>query len=244
MIIFIAFVTQWYAALFFQTFFQHRYAAHRAFEMNRSWERLFFVLTYVAQGPSYMSPATYAIMHRMHHAYADTEQDPHSPSHCKNIVALMWRAHMIYQAIYDKTIIVDRKFTKDLPEWKRFEVWCHSILSRVLWLVAYVLFFLQFASSAWLYLILPVMVAMGPLQGVIINWFAHTFGYINFKQKNSSRNLFWLDLIMLGESYHNNHHKSPSRANFGRRWHEIDPVFIFIRFLHSIRVVRIIKPQL
>jgi len=73
------FIALWYSSLFFQTFFQHRYAAHRAFEMSKFWEKVFFIFTYIAQGTSYMSPRAYAIMHRMHHAYTDTEMDPHSP---------------------------------------------------------------------------------------------------------------------------------------------------------------------
>jgi len=35
---------------------------------------------------------------------------------------------------------------------------------------------------------------------------------------------------MMGESYHNNHHKYGSRANFGGiRWHEIDPTYFIIK---------------
>jgi stearoyl-CoA desaturase (delta-9 desaturase) len=42
---------------------------------------------------------------------------------------------------------------------------------------------------------------------------------------------------MLGESYHNNHHKSPSAINFGKRWHEVDPVYPVIRLLASLRII-------
>ena len=85
MILLIFFVVLWYTSLFCQTFFQHRYAAHGAFKMTKNWEKVFFVFTYICQGSSYMSPRAYAIMHRMHHAYTDTEMDPHSPSFSKNI---------------------------------------------------------------------------------------------------------------------------------------------------------------
>jgi stearoyl-CoA desaturase (delta-9 desaturase) len=47
--------------------------------MNKFWERFFYLLAYISQGSSYVSPKVYAIMHWMHHAYADTEKDPHSP---------------------------------------------------------------------------------------------------------------------------------------------------------------------
>jgi len=244
MIILIFFLALWYSSLFFQTFFQHRYAAHGAFEMNKTWERVFHVLTYIAQGSSYMSPRAYAVMHRMHHAYADTEKDPHSPAYSKNIFAMMWRTRTIYAEIYEGKFPIEPRFAKNLPEWNGFERWATSTLSRVLWMLGYIAIFILFATSPWLYLLLPVIFAMGAFHGAIINWFAHKFGYTNFKMKNTSHNLFYVDILMLGESYHNNHHKNPSSVNFGRLWHEMDPVYYCIRFLHFIHVVRIVKPAL
>jgi stearoyl-CoA desaturase (delta-9 desaturase) len=176
MIILIFFLALWYSSLFFQTFFQHRYAAHGAFKMNKPWERVFHVLTYIAQGSSYMSPRAYAVMHRMHHAYTDTEKDPHSPAYSKNIFAMMWRTRTIYAEIYEGKFPVEPRFAKNLPEWNGFERWATSTLSRVLWMLGYIAFFILFATSPWLYLLLPVIFAMGAFHGVIINWFAHKFG--------------------------------------------------------------------
>ena len=48
-----------------------------------------------------------------------------------------------------------------------------------------------------------------------------------------------MDILMLGESYHNNHHKRPSSVNFGFKWHEIDPVYPVIRVLDKMKVIRI-----
>jgi stearoyl-CoA desaturase (delta-9 desaturase) len=55
-------------------------------------------------------------------------------------------------------------------------------------------------------------------------------------------NLFRVDVFMLGESYHNNHHKNPASINFGRRWHEIDPIYPVILLLKHLRIIKIIKP--
>ena len=82
---------------------------------------------------------------------------------------------------------------------------------------------------------------MIPVQGVIINWFAHKYGTVNFKVKNTSTNLFKLDLLMMGEAYHNNHHKNPSGTNFGVRWHELDPTYAIIRFFNWLKIIRIHK---
>ena len=45
---------------------------------------------------------------------------------------------------------------------------------------------------------------------------------------------------MLGESYHNNHHKYPSSINFGGvRWHELDPVYAISRVLNWLGVIQL-----
>jgi stearoyl-CoA desaturase (delta-9 desaturase) len=209
--------------------------------MNRFWERFFFIFTYITQGSSYMSPRAYAIMHRMHHAYTDTELDPHSPSFSPNMLHMTLRSRNFYNKIYRGKMEVEEKFTKNLPEWNSFDKWANSTLSRILWTAAYIAFFIAYATSPWLYLLLPIVIAMGAFHGAIINWFAHKYGYTNFKLKNTSENLFSVDVLMLGESYHNNHHKRPSSINFGFRWHELDPVYPVILFLNWINVIQIPK---
>ncbi len=239
MAILIFFGAIWYLSLFSQTFFHHRYASHGAFRMSRGWEKFFFIFTYITQGAHYMSPRAYAIMHRLHHAHTDTELDPHSPNFSSNIFSMMWRTKKIYTDIYSGKTEVEEKFTKNLPEWPAFDRWANSLLSRTLWVMAYVAFFIIFASSPWWFLLLPIIIAMGAFHGAIINWFAHKFGYKNFILKNTSENLFFIDVLMLGESYHNNHHKYPSSVNFGVRWHEIDPIYPVILLLNKLRIIRL-----
>ena len=55
-VILIFFVAHWYLSLFFQTFFLHRYAAHKAFTMSKRTEKVFYVLTWIFQGSNYLSP--------------------------------------------------------------------------------------------------------------------------------------------------------------------------------------------
>ncbi|RFS26696.1 acyl-CoA desaturase [Chitinophaga silvatica] len=240
MAIFIFFAALWYLSLFSQTFFQHRYAAHGAFTMSKGWEKFFFIFTYITQGSSYMSPRAYAIMHRLHHAHTDTEHDPHSPSNSSNIFSMMWDTRSAYQQILHHEENVDVKYTKNLPLWKNFDKFANSAFSRLLWVAGYTSFFIAFATSPYQYLLLPIVVSMGAFHGAIVNWFAHKYGYINFKLKNTAMNLLFFDILMLGESYHNNHHKHPSSVNFGQRWFEIDPTYYIIRFLSFIKVINVV----
>ena len=239
MVVLILFIGLWYLSLFSQTFFHHRYASHRAFTMNRFWERVFYLFSYLTQGASYISPRAYAIMHRMHHAYTDTENDPHSPKYFSNVFSMMWHTHKVYSGIYNGTLEPERRFLKNLPQWQALDDLGESYLSRILWIVLYVSVFVLFTQSPWLYLLLPFVIVMGPMHGAIINWFAHKYGTINFKQKNTSRNLLPIDFLMLGEAYHNDHHHAPSRSNFGSRWYEIDPVYGVILLFHKLRIIRL-----
>lgn len=239
--IFTFLITHWYLSLFSQSFFDHRYAAHAAFSMNKFWERFFYIFSYITQGASYMSPHAYGIMHRMHHAYTDTKKDPHSPWFSKGIVDMMRRTNRIYLGIYRGTLKVDQRFTKNVPDWPAFDRWALTYTSSIIWTILYLGFYVYFAPSYWLCLLIPIHVLMGPIHGTVVNWFAHKYGYRNFAMKNTSRNLFPVDLLMLGEGYHNNHHKFASRANFGYRWHEIDLVYVAIVILNALGVVHLKK---
>jgi stearoyl-CoA desaturase (delta-9 desaturase) len=240
-IILLFFVSHWYLSLFMQTFLQHRYAAHAAFSMSKFWERFFYLVAYLTQGSSYVSPRTYAIMHRMHHAYTDTDKDPHSPKYDSNLFKMMWRVRKMSDDIYRGKHQPEQRFLKNLPDWPMLDKIAHSNISRLGWIVLYILFYIQFAPSAWWFLLLPVHILMVPVQGMVINWFAHKYGSVNFKMKNTSTNLFKVDLLMMGEAYHNNHHKNPSHSNFGFRWHELDPTYTIMRILNRFRIIRIHK---
>ncbi len=242
MLILLFFIVHWYLALFSQTFFQHRYAAHGAFKMSPFWEKAFFIFAYITQGSSYMSPRAYAIMHRLHHAYTDTELDPHSPKYSSNVFSMMWRTRMIYLQIWKRKTDVEERFSKGVPDWPSFDKWAGGYQSRWLWGGLYITFYVLFAPSPWWFLLLPVTITLGAVHGAIVNWFAHKYGYINYKLKNTSQNVFSPDVLMLGESYHNNHHKHPSAINFGVRWYEFDPVYPVIRLLSWMRIIRLSAP--
>ena len=87
--VFLFFVLHRYVAVFLQSFFLHRYAAHAMFTMHKAWEKVFHVLTYIVHGSSYLVPSAYAILHRLHHKFSDTIHDPHSPIFFKDIFTLM-----------------------------------------------------------------------------------------------------------------------------------------------------------
>ncbi|MDI9356739.1 MAG: acyl-CoA desaturase [Chitinophagaceae bacterium] len=234
------FILHWYLSLFFQTFFLHRYSSHRSFTMSAGMEKLFYILTWIFQGSNYLSPFGYGVMHRMHHAFADTEKDPHSPKYDDNIFAMMWKTKTIYSSIANGKFIAEPRFTEGVPRWNAFDKFARSWVSRVMWGTMYVLVYYIYADALWLWALLPLQFFLSPIHGAIINWFAHKYGYRNFEVGDTSRNFLPVDFLMMGESYHNNHHKYASRSNFGGiRWHEFDPTYQVIKLLHRLGVIQI-----
>ena len=69
------------------------------FTMSRFWEKVFFGFTFITQGSSFLNPRAYAILHRLHHKYSDTEKDPHSPKFSKNIIMLNLNTIKHYESI-------------------------------------------------------------------------------------------------------------------------------------------------
>ena len=186
-----------------------------------------------------MSPRAYGVMHRMHHAYADTDKDPHSPERFSNLFAMMWHTKKVYADIMDYRADVEDRFTKNLPQWHKLDIWGQSLTNRFIFACLYTGFYVIFAPHWWLFALIPVHILMGPVHGSIINWFAHKYGSVSYKMKNTSRNFMPVDVLMLGEDYHNNHHKYPSSANFGIKWYEIDPIYYIMRILDFAGIIKI-----
>lgn len=167
------------------------------------------------------------------------KKDPHSPRYSDNLFDMMWKTKNIYNNILINKAHIEAKFLKNIPNWERMERLGSSWVSRITWGTLYTLFYIQFATQWWMFLLLPLHFFMGPVHGAIINWFAHKFGYVNFKVNDTARNLLPFDFLMMGESYHNNHHKFGGRANFGIKWHEFDPTYPVILLLNTFGVVKL-----
>jgi stearoyl-CoA desaturase (Delta-9 desaturase) len=238
MIIISFLILHWYLSLFVQTFFHHRYGAHKMFHMNKFWERFFYFLAYLFQGSSFLTPRAYGIMHRMHHAYSDTEKDPHSPQYYNNVFSMMWSTRKIYNDLVDQKSTVEDRFTKDLPEWKLIDYIGERGISRIAWGLLYIAFYVAYADQWWMFLFLPVHFLMAAVHGAVVNWLGHTVGYANFNNNDKSKNTLVFDFLMFGELFQNNHHKNFQSANFGVRWFEIDPAYPLIQLLQMLRIIR------
>jgi stearoyl-CoA desaturase (delta-9 desaturase) len=187
------------------------------FKMNKFWERFFYAIYLYLTRVFFSEPRAYAILHRMHHAYSDTEKDPHSPHFFKDVWSMTMQTKNIYldYLLYKKGtrtrfpgqlshLALPRPDQRSVgrPE-DRFRLDVRRLLCA-------------FATHWWMFLLLPIHFFMGPIHGAAVNWCGHKYGYSNYDNDDHSKNSLPLDFLMMGELFQNNHHKSPNDANFAK----------------------------
>ena len=228
----------------------HRLLTHRSFATSKALEYAFAILGSMAvQGPV----NGWVADHRKHHAHADREGDPHSPhvGHGHGplgVVRGLWHAHIGWLLTHQGRAQWSR-YAPDLAEDRGMR----GISRAFPWLVGASLVIPALAGYALTGTLLGA--ATGLLWGGLVRVFfvhhvtwsvnsiCHFLGSRRFEVEDESRNVFWLALPSLGESWHHNHHAFPRSAVHGlRRW-ELDPSAVVIAALERLglawNVVRI-----
>jgi stearoyl-CoA desaturase (delta-9 desaturase) len=243
------------AALYVQTALgntigYHRLLTHRSFATSKPLEYLFAAVGSMAvQGPV----IGWVSDHRKHHAHSDRDGDPHSPhvGHGRGAMGVLrglWHAHIGW-LLTNQGRAERRRYAPDLCEDAGMR-WINRHF------VAFVFAGLYIPAAAG-YAITGTLVgaATGLLWGGLVRVFfvhhitwsvnsvCHFLGTRRFAVDDESRNVFWLALPSLGESWHHNHHAFPRSAVHGlRRW-ELDPSALVIGGLERLglawNVVRI-----
>jgi stearoyl-CoA desaturase (delta-9 desaturase) len=242
-IIAIFFVAHWQLSVFFQTFFLHRYGAHRMFTMSKGWERFFYLCTYATQGASFLSPRGYGILHRMHHAFSDTPKDPHSPTNHTSVWTMMLATKKTYDDYAYARVMPEARFDGGLPSWPSVDRLAQSWVGRIAWGAAYTLMYLRFATQPWMFALLPIHYVMGPVHGAIVNWCGHRYGYRSFDNGDDSRNTLPFDFLTAGELFQNNHHKFAMSPNFAVRRFELDPTYQVMRLFAVLGIIDLTGAQ-
>ena len=160
------------------TFGFHRYFAHNDYKVNPFVESIMLYCGVLCGGQSALS---WSGVHRIHHAYADTPRDPHSPQYNKwwEILFSTWRVKSI-----------PRKFVKDLyrnPRIMFFHKYRYYILA-----LTYIVFYKYIAY------LLTTFVLSYIFYGTL-NLFGHN--------KTGPVNKWWINLFAPFEGNHNDHHK-------------------------------------
>jgi stearoyl-CoA desaturase (delta-9 desaturase) len=224
----------------------HRYFTHRSFEASEPVKVFLGVAgSMAAQGPIIFWVAN----HRLHHAYADTDRDPHSPQPqgpgIAGRVKGLWHGHVGW--LFRVKKIDWSKHTRDWLADRRVV----KINTQYFWLVL-------------LGILIPGVIAglatqsvHGFVGGVLwggfarifaldhatwaVNSLGHTIGNREFELRDDSRNIGALAPPTMGGSWHNNHHARPALAQTRRHWWQLDPAGEFIRLLDTVGLVHNVR---
>jgi stearoyl-CoA desaturase (delta-9 desaturase) len=239
----LVFVAGYVINMTYVSVFYHRAFTHNAIRLS-PWLRRFVIRS--SSWVTGIDLKSWVVMHRMHHAYSDTERDPHSPAHVGFFRVLPAQARS-----YEK--VVGRLKTRD-PDIQKFTVgldfdvyWLHQSL---LWMLPYVVHAAIAVSVGllfgmwWLGIAYFVGIMSHPIQGWIVNAFGHAVGSRNFDTNDGSRNSHWVAWIVFGEGLQNNHHAYPSSAKFSYHKWELDPGYRIARFMDKLGWLEIHRTSL
>jgi stearoyl-CoA desaturase (delta-9 desaturase) len=209
---------------------------------SKGWEKFFYFMTWLLQGSSYLVPRAYGVLHRMHHEHSDTVEDPHSPHFFTDVWQMMKNTHYMFRGLVQKSVTPDPQFTKDyLPEWDALDKFGNHWMTRIVFIAIYVSFYAVFAPSFWWYLLLPIHFFMGAVQGAIVNWCGHKYGYTNFDNGDKSKNSTPWGFLLMGELFQNNHHFNAKDANFARKWYEFDLTYLIMKVMDKLKIIQLVK---
>jgi len=224
----------------------HRLFVHRSFETYLWVKVIFAVLGSMAVQGSLFK---WVGMHRRHHRYSDTPQDPHSPHHHgKGALGLLkgfWHAHIGW--FFDADPPDLDRYTKDLTGSrslrvinKLFPLW--AVLGLVLPAILGGLITVSWTG-----------VGTGFVWGGLVRLFlvhhvtwsvnsaCHLWGLRPYKSDDMSRNNAVFGILAMGEGWHNTHHAFPTSARHGLRWWQIDASYWIIRALELLGLAWDIK---
>jgi len=193
----------------------HRYYSHKSFEFKNNIFKWFFTILAILSGRG--SPLGWVYLHRKHHAYSDTDKDPHSPKYLG--YKIFGFGHYKKQEEEPMQIFM----VKDLMTKEQLFIhkWYMAII--LLFVILFVVINIEALYFVW---IVPVFLVQ--LSQNNFNYFGHTSGYRNFATSDDSRNNKWLFPIILGEAWHNNHHANPKDCSTQVNSTEYDPVMKLI----------------
>ena len=57
----------------------------------------------------------------MHHAYSDTEKDPHTPHFFKEVFTMMMHTKHVYNGVLHGTLEIEKRFDKNFPVYPKID---------------------------------------------------------------------------------------------------------------------------
>jgi len=193
----------------------HRYFSHHSFK-TKPWKEKALLFLGAMNGMG--STMSWCGTHRLHHRYADTDKDPHSPYYQNN-----WK---LWLSIF-KPFTIPTKTVSDLirnPMHLKLHKYYFEIVAGTMILLALInpLLVLFFVS-------IPAVVQFHT-GSFLIDIVCHKWGTRNYEVNDHSRNNKWVVLLTGGSGLHNNHHGQPWNAYYNHKPGEVDLPGLFIKY--------------
>lgn len=219
------------------TLYLHRDQAHRAIELHPAIRHFFRLWIWLTSG---MVTREWVAVHRKHHAFCESVDDPHSPV-THGLRTILLRGAEVYrvETANEATLA---KFGRGTPEdWLERHVYRHGLVGIYTTLLINVVLF----GALGITMFALQMLAMPVFAAGVINGLGHAVGYRNFETEDASTNLVPIAVLIGGEELHNNHHAFPTSARFSLRRGEFDIGWFYIRALAAVGLCRIarVAPQ-
>jgi stearoyl-CoA desaturase (delta-9 desaturase) len=220
----------------------HRMLAHAAFEPHPALKALLLMLgAFAVTAP----PVTFVAQHLAHHRDPETEADPHSAARG------FWHSHVGWILSKRKlSVAPSRRMADDaMANWfERYHAG-FAILGLVLpalvggalgpvWYGQVAQFSLENALEGLLWGGF-VRLAFGHHSVFAAASLSHLWGSRTFSTEDTSRNSpLLLNLLQLGDGYHNHHHAIPRSATFATRRDQVDVVAWIIKVFERAGLAR------
>ena len=214
------------------TLYLHRDQAHRAIELHPVLRHFFRFWIWCTSG---MLTREWVAVHRKHHAFCETANDPHSPQ-IYGLRKVLLEGAELYRDEKNKPETIE-KYGRGTPDdWLERNVYLRVPYGGIiLMVVADLLLF----GIPGITIIAIQMAAMPVFAAGIINGVGHHSGYRNFECDDAATNIVPWGLLIGGEELHNNHHAFPTSAKFSvRRW-EFDIGWLYIKLLSAFGLAKV-----
>ena len=207
----------------------HRLLTHRGFIAPKWLEYTLSVFGTIALQSG---PLTWVTTHRLHHAFTETDKDPHSPRHGTYWAHMGWIFRGTAQNQSWTTMV---RYCPDLTK-DRF----HVVLDKYYWVPTVMIGMALVAIGGWTMLFwgIGLRTVVGWHFTWLVNSATHLWGTRRFETRDDSRNNGLIAALTFGEGWHNNHHAYPRSAKHGLAWYEFDINWIQIWALKKLGLLR------
>jgi stearoyl-CoA desaturase (delta-9 desaturase) len=220
------------------TLYLHRDQAHRAIDLHPVLRHFFRLWIWCTSG---MLTREWVAVHRKHHAYCETEDDPHSPQ-VYGLKKVLLEGAELYKEEAVKTETLE-KFGRGTPDdWLERNIYLRFPNAGI---ITMVLADLLLFGVPGIIIIAIQMAAMPVFAAGIINGVGHHSGYRNFECDDAATNIVPWGILIGGEELHNNHHAFPTSAKFSVRSWEFDIGWLYIRLFSALGLAKVnrVAPQ-